>query len=72
LIKGQWKYIEPNNGPKINKNTNTELGNDPQPQLYDLAEDIGEKQNVAGQHPDKVEELAALLKKIRDQGRSRP
>jgi arylsulfatase A-like enzyme len=72
LIQGQWKYIEPGKGPKINKNTNTELGNDSQPQLYNLADDIGEKRNLADQYPAKVGELAALLKKIRDQGRSRP
>jgi hypothetical protein len=49
----------------MNKNTNTELGNDPQPQLYDLAVDVGEKQNVAAEHPDLVQEMAAQLKRIR-------
>ncbi len=72
LIKGRWKYIEPSTGPKMNKNTNTELGNDPRPQLYDLAVDLGERQNVAVEHPDLVREMAAQLKKIRDQSRSRP
>jgi arylsulfatase A-like enzyme len=72
LIRGQWKYIEPSNGPRMNKNTNTELGNDPKPQLYDLSVDLGEKRNVAGEHPQLVEEMAAQLQKIRDQGRSRP
>jgi arylsulfatase A-like enzyme len=72
LISGQRKYIEPGSGPKMNKNTNTELGNDPRPQLYDLAVDLGEKRNVAGERPDLVREMAAQLKKIRDQGRSRP
>ena len=72
LIKGQWKYIEPGKGPKINKNTNTELGLDRQPQLYNLKNDLGEKHNVASEHPDLVRELAALMKKIRDDGRTRP
>jgi len=72
LIQGQWKYIEPSNGQKVNKNTNTELGNDPAPQLYDLAADIGEKNNVAASHPEKVSELSDLLKRIRTQARSRP
>jgi len=72
LIRGRWKYIEPSNGPKMNKNTNTELGNDSQPQLYDLVVDLGEKQNVAGEHPDLVQEMAAQLKNIRAHGRSRP
>jgi hypothetical protein len=56
----------------MNKNTNTELGNDSQPQLYDLVVDLGEKQNVAGEHPDLVQEMAAQLKNIRAHGRSRP
>jgi arylsulfatase A-like enzyme len=72
LIREEWKYIEPNNGPRINRDTHTELGNDSQPQLYNLAEDIGETRNLAAQYPGKVKELADLLKSIRDKGRSRP
>jgi arylsulfatase A-like enzyme len=72
LIKGDWKYIEPGKGPRINKNTNTELGVDPQPQLYNLKNDLGEKHNVASKHPEIVKELAALLKKIRDDEHTRP
>jgi arylsulfatase A-like enzyme len=72
LIKGNWKYIEPGKGPKINKNTNIELGVDPQPQLYNLENDLGEKHNLASEHPEIVKELADLLKKIRDDGHTRP
>lgn len=72
LIKGQWKYIEPSNGPALNRNTNTELGNHPQPQLYDLSRDPEEQQNVADEHPEIVEELSNLLQEIKDAGRSRP
>jgi arylsulfatase A-like enzyme len=72
LIKGNFKYIEPGKGPKINKNTNTELGTDPKPQLYNLRDDLGEKHDVASEHPEVVKELAGLLKKIKADGRSRP
>jgi len=72
LIKGNWKYIEPGKGPKINQNTNTELGIDPQPQLYNLKDDLSEKHNVASKHPEVVKELAGLLKKIKVDGRTRP
>ncbi|MBP1600418.1 MAG: atsA 3 [Acidobacteria bacterium] len=65
LIEGRWKYIEPSGGPRMNKYTNTELGNDPQPQLYDLAVDLGEKRNVAAEHPDLVRDMAVQLKRIR-------
>ncbi|MBP7050556.1 MAG: arylsulfatase [Phycisphaerae bacterium] len=72
LIQGEWKYIEPSKGARFNKSTNTELGNDPRPQLYDIETDIGEKTNLADRYPEKVREMAILLQKIREQGRSRP
>ena len=71
VVQGDWKYIEPGKGAKIEKNTNIELGNDPQPQLYNLADDIGEKENLAARYPERVEQMAGLLKRIREQGRSR-
>lgn len=72
VIEGDWKYIEPSKGAKFNAATNTELGNDPKPQLYNLKTDIGEKNNVASDNPDKVQHLADLLTKIRSSPRSRP
>ena len=66
IIKGNWKFIEPGQGAKIQVNTNTETGNDPLPQLYNLETDIGEKNNVALQHTLIVSELTELLKKIRE------
>ena len=65
--QSNWKYIAPGKGPRINQNTNIELGNDPEPQLYDLAVDPGEQKNVAAARPDKVKELGALLERIRSQ-----
>lgn len=72
LRQGRWKYIEPNNRPQIDQNTNTELGNDSTPQLYYLADDPGETRNIAAQHPNTVKGMAAVLQKIRQAGRSRP
>ncbi len=69
IIKGDWKLIEPGPGPKIDTATNTELGNDPLPQLYNLRNDIGEKNNVAPQNPGIVKELTDLLKKIKEDKR---
>jgi arylsulfatase A len=40
--------------------------------LYELREDLGQRNNLADKHPEKVKELQALLKKIRDQGYSAP
>ena len=69
LRSGRWKYIEPSNRPKMNAQTNTELGNDTEPQLYDLASDPGETRNVAAQFPAQVKEMEALLDKVRRAGR---
>ena len=71
IIKGDWKYIEPGPGPKIDAESNIETGNDPLPQLYNLKKDIGERNNVASENQSILMELADLLKKIKDEGRSR-
>ena len=71
LIRGDWKYIVPSNRPKMNVNTNTEMGTDPQPQLYNLKTDIGETKNVAQENPQKLKELEELYKKISEDGRTR-
>ncbi|MFT5123655.1 MAG: arylsulfatase A [Kiritimatiellia bacterium] len=41
-------------------------------ELFNLKDDIGQRKNVAAQHPEKVGELQTLLKKIREQGHSAP
>jgi arylsulfatase A-like enzyme len=66
LRSGQWKYIEASKRPKMNEQTNTELGNDAVPQLYDLSQDPGERQNLADRHPEKVKELQGHLQAIRE------
>nr|WP_294903001.1 arylsulfatase [uncultured Lacibacter sp.] len=66
LLIGNWKYIEPSKGPRINKDTNTELGNDPKPQLYNLADDPGETKNLAEVYPERVKEMKVTLEKIRN------
>jgi arylsulfatase A len=41
-------------------------------ELYNLKTDLAQKHNVAADHPERVSELKALLKKIREQGHSAP
>jgi arylsulfatase A len=65
LIEGNWKYIAPSGGQKVNPNTHTEMGNDPAPQLYDLSKDIGETENLAEKYPDRVKAMAAQLARIK-------
>jgi arylsulfatase A-like enzyme len=72
LRQGEWKYIEPRQGPRRNTNTDTELANDPEPQLYNLSNDPGEIKNLAPRLPDRVSAMQAMLRKIREDGRTRP
>ncbi|HVX65937.1 MAG TPA: sulfatase-like hydrolase/transferase, partial [Bryobacteraceae bacterium] len=72
VTQGGWKYIEPASGQRLNRNTNTETANDPQPQLYDLTKDVGEKSNVASEHPERVKAMSALLDRVRKQSRTEP
>ena len=65
LREGQWKYIEPSPGPRRNEQTNTELANDPAPQLYDLDTDIGETNDLAARQPERVKAMAERLAAIR-------
>ena len=72
VIEGDWKYIAPSNRDNpYNANTQTETGTITQPQLYNLNEDIGERNNIAAAHPDKVEKLAALIDKVRNTPKTR-
>ncbi|MEO8367965.1 MAG: arylsulfatase [Candidatus Solibacter sp.] len=71
LIVGEWKVIQARNGQKRNL-TGNELGNDPQPQLFNLANDLAEQNNLAAQYPERVKEMLAMLAKIESDGRSRP
>lgn len=65
LRAGKWKYISPSQGLRYNKYVNIELGADPNPQLYDLATDIGETDNVASRHPERVKQMSVQLNSIR-------
>jgi len=67
IRKENWKYIDPSNGPTMNLLTNIEMGNNQQPQLYDLNKDIGEKENLASRYPEITKELAKLLQQIKEQ-----
>ena len=63
--KGDWLMIPPYKGPAVNKFVNIELGNADQYQLYNLAEDIGEQNNLAESQPDKLQEMIREFEAIR-------
>lgn len=61
IVKDGWKYIPANNIRPYFKETYTESGGSKEDQLYDLKNDIGEKNNLAATRPEKVKELKAAL-----------
>lgn len=71
IRKGKWKLeLCPGSGGWSDPKPGEE-GTDALPyQLYDLSVDVGERENVAAQHPDLVEEMRLLLKRYVQQGRS--
>ncbi|MEC9092806.1 MAG: arylsulfatase, partial [Planctomycetota bacterium] len=66
--QGSWKYIPVPGSGGWGK------GGDPnQPiQLYNLATDIGETNNLAAQQPDRVTQMQDLLETLINRGRSTP
>lgn len=56
-----WKYIQPNGGPAIEQYTKMELGNNPQPQLYNMMKDPGETENLAKTHPAILEQMQKVI-----------
>ena len=70
--EGDFKLVEGNDGPARNKQTNTELGNAPLDQLYDVSADPGERKNLALLHSERAKLMSAALDRIKRTGRSRP
>ncbi|MDF1859719.1 MAG: arylsulfatase [Verrucomicrobiales bacterium] len=75
---GEWVLISGNDGYHSGRNKAWEekrgyLADNKAPvELYHLESDLAQKKDVSGDHPDKVKDLADLLKKIREQGYSAP
>lgn len=75
---GDWLLVVGKNGyhskvdPKWEERRGYPADNEADVELYNLAKDIGQKNDLAGKHPDKVAELKKLLTTIREQGHSAP
>ena len=75
---GKWTLIDAKTGyvSGVDKDWEKRHGYKPDDkspvELYDMEKDIGQKNNLAEEHPEIVKELQTLLKKIREQGYSAP
>jgi arylsulfatase A-like enzyme len=66
LRAGSWKYISPGGGAYGRAAQGEARGRAAsQPQLYNLATDRAETNNLAAAHPEKLREMEALLARIR-------
>lgn len=72
LRQGQDKYIQTGKGPKRKAATNTEMGNDPDGQFYQLSEDPGESNNVMEQQEKKAAAMSQMLQSLQKNSHSRP
>lgn len=68
ISTGEWKYIAPCNRTPYYAITRTETGNSPEEQLYNLREDIGEKNNLASKYPEVVKKMQTLLEREKAKG----
>ena len=66
--KGDWVMIPPYKGPSVNEKVQIELGNYSDFQLYNLAEDIGQKNNLADSLPKKLQDMVSAFEAIRGKG----
>lgn len=73
IRQGNWKLcLAPGSAGWSAPRPGQEPKDAPRIQLFDLSDDIGEKNNVQAQHPDIVEKLTKLLEKQVAEGRSTP
>ena len=78
LRDGDWLLIDAKDGYVSKRNKDWEAKHDypaddgSAVELYNLADDIGQRTNVASQHPDRVVAMRVTLKRIREQGYSAP
>ena len=59
---GNWKLVKYRR-PKSRGKANAAASEQPDWRLYDLSTDIGEENDIAGQHPDVVDKILAMLKR---------
>ena len=71
LRKGPWKYIEGVPPYLLTEGTGRNQARQPEPQLYNLEDDISESENCIKEFPKIYEDLKVTLDNIRDLGSER-
>jgi arylsulfatase A-like enzyme len=72
IRRGAWKFIQPGRGGYGKAAQEADKKPSPAGQLFNLAEDLSEQNNLAEKMPEKARELAELIKTTRAGNRTRP
>ncbi len=72
IRQGPWKWIEGKAHPDTKPGALRSRAAEFRPQLYNLADDPGEKNDLVGKEPEVAKRLSDLLNRHRDRGFSRP
>jgi len=78
IREGDWVLVDTKSGYVSRRDKNWEKKHgypeeeSPEAKLFNLKDDLGQRNNLADQHPEKVKKMRTLLKKIREQGHSAP
>ena len=64
LRKGDWKLVKAPDGGGVTRGSRDGQATTSDAQLYNLRHDIGEQENIAEKHPEKLRELAAAWETI--------
>nr|WP_281990671.1 arylsulfatase [Aquimarina aggregata] len=65
LRHGDWLMIPPYKGTNFRKEVGIEVGSFPEFQLYNLKEDLGQKNNLAKSNSEKLKELLGIFETLR-------
>lgn len=73
LRSGQWLLIDAKDGyhskcPPEFESKHGYTGDDLPVELYDLSQDLEQRDNLAADHPERVNQLRALLREIKEEG----
>jgi arylsulfatase A-like enzyme len=71
IRQNEWVCIPPHAGVAVAKFTNIEMGNSPDPQLYRMTRDLGQKENCAKAHEDRVRSMSRRLQEVLASARTR-
>ncbi|TVQ24634.1 MAG: arylsulfatase [Spirochaetaceae bacterium] len=71
LRSGRWAFLPAIDGPRYSGTTGNETGLSHWDQLYDLSADVGQRRNVASDHPEVVATLRARLQALQRAPRTR-